>query len=221
MTIKAVLFDIDGTLVDSNDMHVRSWSAAFRNAGHVFSDAAIHQQIGKGADMLLPALLPDADAAEHERLRKAHGEMFKSRYLDQVVPFTGARDLLIRVHGAGKKVVLASSASTEELDHYIDLLDIEDIVVESTSADDVENTKPAPDIFAVALDKLSPLSPDEMIVIGDTPYDVEAARKCGIATIGLRSGGFADDALRGAGAVALYDDVADLLENYETSPINR
>lgn len=219
MHIKAVLFDIDGTLVDSNDMHVRSWSEAFHSAGYEFDDEVIHGQIGKGTDMLVPTLVPDADEAEQERLGDAHGAEFKGRYLDRVRPFPKARDLLVRVHEAGKKVVLASSASGEELEHYIGLLDIREIVAETTSADDVENTKPAPDIFAAALSKVAPLGADEVVVVGDTPYDVEAARKCGIAAIGLRSGGFSDDALCAAGAIALYDDVADLLADYEGSPL--
>jgi len=219
MTIKAVLFDIDGTLVDSNDLHVRSWSEAFRAAGQFFDDEVIHGQIGKGADMLVPTLMPDTDAAEQERLGEAHGVVFKERYLDRVVPFPEARELLIRVHRAGKKVVLASSASSEELEHYVGLLDIRDIVAETTSAADVENTKPAPDIFATALRKVAPLGPNEVIVVGDTPYDAEAAGKCGITAIGLRSGGFPDDALRKAGAVMLYDNTADLLAKFDTSPL--
>jgi len=219
MTIKAVLFDIDGTLVDSNDMHVRSWSEAFRSAGHEMADSVIHDQIGKGTDMLVPTLLPGTDEAEQQRLGDAQGAVFKERYLNTVEPFPGARDLLHRVHDAGKKVVLASSASSGELEHYVGLLGIEDILAATTSADDVEHTKPAPDIFAAALAKVAPLGCDEVIVVGDTPYDVEAAGKCGIKTIGLRSGGFSDDALNAAGAIMLYDDAADLLAQFDSSPL--
>jgi len=219
MTIKAVLFDMDGTLVDSNDFHVRAWHKAFSEVGQNFADQVIHDQIGKGTDMLVPALLPEADEAEQERLGDAHGRSFKATYLDQVKAFPAARDLLVRVHEAGQQVVLASSASGEELDHYLDLLDARDIISGATSADDVENTKPSPDIFAAALGKVSPLSAAEAIVVGDTPYDVEAAAKCGIAAIALRSGKFSDEVLREAGAVALYDDVADLLANYDSSPL--
>jgi HAD superfamily hydrolase (TIGR01509 family) len=221
MTIKAVLFDIDGTLVDSNDFHVRAWEEAFLNAGKKFDPQVIHDQIGKGTDMLVPTLMPDADDAEQEKLGDAHGDLFKSRYLDRVKPFPGARDLLIRVRDAGQQVVLASSASKAELEHYLDLLDARGIVDETTSADDVERTKPAPDIFATALEKVAPLAPEEVIVVGDTPYDVEAAAKCGIAAIALRSGKFPDEALREAGAIALYDDVAALLAGYDGSPLAR
>ena len=221
MAIKAILFDIDGTLVDSNDAHVAAWQAAFRDVGKDFDDQTVHDQIGKGTDMLVPTLLPDTDEAEQERLGDAHGAIFKDRFLNDIKPFPGAHDLLARVRDAGLHVVLASSASQEELDHYLDLLDARDIVTVTTTADDVENTKPAPDIFATALKKLSPLAPDELIVVGDTPYDIEAAAKCGIAAVGVRSGGFPDDALNDAGAIALYDDVAALLADFDASPLAR
>jgi len=220
MTIKAVLFDIDGTLVDSNDFHVRAWDEAFREAGYGFEPQVIHDQIGKGTDMLVPTLIPDIEEADQEKLGDAHGRIFKGAYLDRVRAFPAARDLLLRVHEAGQQVVLASSASKEELEHYIDLLDIGEIVAETTSADDVANTKPAPDIFATALGKVAPLSADEVIVVGDTPYDVEAAAKCGIGSIAVRSGKFSDEVLREAGALALYDDVAALLAGYGTSPLS-
>ena len=219
MAIKAVMFDIDGTLVDSNDYHVKAWDEAFRAAGYAFDAQAIHDQIGKGTDMFVPALLPHADEAEQQRLGDAHGAIFKRRYLAKARPFSGAAALLAHVHAAGQKVVLASSASKEELDHYIDLLDARAIVAAGTSADDVANTKPAPDIFATALDKVVPLTADEAIVVGDTPYDVQAAAKCGIAAVALRSGGFDDAKLLEAGAVALYDDVAQLLADYASSPL--
>jgi len=221
MPIKAILFDIDGTLVDSNDQHVLAWEEAFAGVGKSFSRQTIHDQIGKGTDMLVPTLLPDTDDAAQEQLGEAHGDIFNAKFLQGVKPFPGAHDLLVHVAGGGQKVVLASSASKAELEHYMELLDVRDLVAAITSADDVENTKPAPDIFAVALDKVAPLGPDEVMVVGDTPYDIEAAGKCGIAAVGLRSGKFSDAALREAGAVALYNDVASLLANYPSSPLAR
>lgn len=219
MTIKSVLFDIDGTLVDSNDMHVLAWRDAFRGIGVEFGLQDIHAQIGKGGDMLIPALLPEADEKTRATLEDAHGKIFKTRFLGQVKPFPRARELLARVRDSGRRVVLASSASGSDVDFYLDLLGARDLVAATTSADDVENSKPAPDIFAAALRKIAPLTPAEAIVVGDTPYDVEAARKCGIATIGVRSGGFSDESLHEAGAIALYDDVEALLAGYGDSPL--
>jgi HAD superfamily hydrolase (TIGR01509 family) len=220
VAIRAVLFDIDGTLVDSNDMHVLAWEEAFAGVGASFARQTIHDQIGKGSDMLVPTLLPGTDEDAQEKLGDAQGAAFKGKFLDQVKPFPGAHDLLARVHAEGITVVLASSASADEVDHYLDLLEARELVDATTSADDVENTKPAPDIFAVALRKVAPIAPDEAIVLGDTPYDIEAAAKCGIGAIAFRSGGFSDEALLGAGAIALYDDVAALLETYDWSPLS-
>lgn len=219
MTIKAVLFDLDGTLVDSNDYHVAAWYEVFRDEGFTVSKDTIYAQIGKGADMLVPALLPGADDLKSERLGKAQGEIYKFRFRDCVRPFPSARDLLVRTRDAGKQVVLATSASRADLDIYIELLDARDLVVEVTCADDVEHTKPAADVFAAALKKLPAISAEEAIVIGDTPYDIGAARRCGIGAIGLRSGKFSAEGLRQAGAVALYEDVAALLADFVQSPI--
>ncbi|WP_260599959.1 HAD family hydrolase [Sphingomonas endolithica] len=221
MKIKAILFDIDGTLVDSNDMHVIAWEEAFAGIGATFDRQVIHDQIGKGTDMLVPTLLPDLDDDAVEALGDAHGDIFKAKFLERAQPFPEAHDLLARAHAAGQKVVLASSASAPELEHYLDLLDARDLVSETTSADDVANTKPAPDIFATALSKVTPLGPDEVLVVGDTPYDIEAAAKCGIAAVGLRSGKFPDAVLLKAGAIAIYDDVAALLADYDVSPLAR
>nr|WP_295659783.1 HAD family hydrolase [Polymorphobacter sp.] len=221
MQIKAVLFDIDGTLVDSNDMHVLAWEEAFAGIGVSFDRQAIHDQIGKGTDNLVPALVPGLDEVALEKLGDAHGAIYKAKFLGEAKPFPGAHDLLAHAHGCGQQVVLASSASAAELEHYLDLLDARAIVAATTSSDDVEHTKPAPDIFATALGKLAGLDAGEVIVVGDTPYDIEAAGKCGIAAIGLRSGKFSDTVLREAGAVAIYDDAAALLAGYAGSPLGR
>lgn len=221
MQIKAILFDIDGTLVDSNDMHVLAWEEAFAGIGERFDHQLLHDQIGKGTDMLVPTLLPDLDAAAVKKLGNAHGSVFKDKFLTKIKLFPHARDLLAHARDVGQQVVLASSASQPELDHYLDLLDARDLVTTTTCSDDVEHSKPAPDIFATALGKLDGIGTDEVIVVGDTPYDVEAAAKCGIATVALRSGGFADKTLRDAGAVAIYDDAAALLAGYAESPLGR
>ncbi|MEN2787471.1 HAD family hydrolase [Sphingomonas qilianensis] len=221
MQIQAILFDIDGTLVDSNDMHVLAWEEAFAGIGASFDRQVVHDQIGKGTDMLVPTLLPELDGDAQEQLGEAHGAVFKAKYLATAKPFPGAHDLLAHTHARGQKVVLASSASGGELDHYLDLLGARDLVSATTSSDDVQRTKPAPDIFATALGKLDGITADAVIVVGDTPYDIEAAQKCGIATVALRSGGFSDTALQAAGAIAIYDDAAALLAGYGDSPLGR
>jgi HAD superfamily hydrolase (TIGR01509 family) len=221
MQIKAIFFDIDCTLVGSNDMHVLAWEEAFARIGKSFDRQVVHDQIGKGTDMLVPTLLPDLDVAAQEKLGDAHGSVFKAEFLDQAKPFAMAHDLLAQVYQRGQQVVLASSASQAELDHYLDLLDARSLVAATTSSDDVKKTKPAPDIFAVALDKLPGIGADEVIVVGDTPYDMEAAGKGGIAAVALRSGKFPDDVLRNAGAIEIYDDAAALLANYVNSSLGR
>lgn len=220
MQIQAVFFDIDGTLVDSNGYHIEAWHRVFAATGRPVAREVIAEQIGKGADNLVPTLFPGTSEAEVERLGELHGTFFKSDYMPRVRAFPGARDLLARVHASGRKVVLASSASEEERDHYLDLLDARSLVATSTTIDDVGTSKPAPDIFAVARDKAD-VEASAVAVIGDAPYDMDAARKCGMARIGVRSGGFSDAQLTEAGAQTIYDDVADLLARFDASPLAR
>ena len=214
--LRAALFDIDGTLIDSNHLHVQAWVEAFAGAGREVEADAVAPLIGMGGDKLVPTLWPDADEAMQERLSDAHGAAFKGRYMAQAQPFPGARDLVARVHEVGLKVVLATSASDEEVDHYVDLLGIRDMVVTKTSIDEVEESKPAPDIFATALKKAG-VAAEAAIAIGDAPYDVEAAGKSGVSTIALLSGGFPRERLEGS--VAIYEDAADLLRRFEDSPL--
>jgi membrane protein len=214
--IAAALLDIDGTLVDSNGFHVLAWRRAFADARFDISQESIRRQIGKGADMLIPSLLPQANDETRRRIADRHGEIFKSRYLPRVQPFPRAADLVRRLRAAGVRVVLASSSSGEEVDHYVGLLGVADALTATTSSDDVEHTKPAGDVFAAALVKVAPVEAADCIVVGDTPYDVIAARKCGMQTIALLSGGFEESWLRREGAVAVYGDTAELLEGFET-----
>lgn len=207
---KAVLFDIDGTLVDSNGFHVEAWAQAFAETGHRIEPERIAGQIGKGADNLVPALVAGTGGAMAEAIGDRHGAVFKQVFMDRVQPFPLARDLVVKVHDAGLKVVLASSASARERDHYCRLLDLGELVDTSTTIDDVGTSKPAPDIFSVAAKKAR-VDPADAIVVGDAPYDMDAARKCGMARVAVRSGGFSDDALREAGAQMIYDDAAALL----------
>lgn len=215
---KAILFDIDGTLVDSNQFHVLAWAEVFHAASHDFRFAQLHDQIGKGADNYVPALLPDASAATIKKLGDAHEKLFKELYLDRVEPFRGARDLLQRCHDEGMKVMLATSASQDELEHHLDLLEARDIVDGWTDADDVDHLKPSPDIFTAAAKKAG-VKVSEALVVGDSPFDVEAAARAGMQIVAVRSGLFSDDALQGA--IAIYDNVGDLLDRFDESPLSR
>jgi membrane protein len=220
MAIDAVLLDIDGTLVDSNEFHVIAWHRAFQEANTRVAPELIQKQIGKGADMLIPALAPDLPQTTREAIAKRHGEIFKTEFLPQVEAFPSAHDLIAVLHRSGREVVLASSADQAEVDHYVQLLDVKDLLRATTSADDVENSKPAGDIFASALQKTSSKAPDRAIAIGDTPYDAIAAAKCGIRTIAVRSGGFTDDELLAGRPIALYEDVSDLFDSLPGSELS-
>lgn len=211
MFIKAVFFDLDGTLVDSNDFHVMAWGQAFHDFGHHIPHELIRSQIGKGADMLIPALLPASTDEQRQWIANRHDEAFRGTYMPQVRAFPGATELVSQVHRAGAKAVLASSSSAEDVEHYIDLLEIRPFLAGSTSSDDATHSKPAGDIFARALQKISPTSAQETIVVGDTPYDVIAASRCAIRCVGLLSGGFLEADLCNAGAVAVYSSAVDLL----------
>jgi phosphoglycolate phosphatase-like HAD superfamily hydrolase len=215
---QCVLLDIDGTLVDSNEYHVKAWDEAFRRHGYDVAPGAIREQIGKGGDQLVPALLPQLSDAESEAIGGAHDEIFRSRYLEKVRAFDGAHDFVACLHGRALKVVLASSAKRKELDHYIQLLNIDNLLEASTSADDVEKSKPAGDIFAAALSKIDSAKPAQALAIGDTPYDVIAAAKCGVATLAVLTGGFSETALRSAGASAVYASVSEVLAAIESGP---
>lgn len=218
--IRAVLFDIDGTLIDSNELHVTAWVQAFAEAGHPVEAAAVRQQIGKGGDNLVPALLPRLSDTEQKALDDGHGRLFKQLFLDRAQPFPHAADLLRRTRDAGRTVVLASSASAQELDHYVALLGVGDVVDATTSIDDVGTSKPAPDIFATALDKAG-VPAAEAVAVGDTPWDVRSAGDAGIGTVALLSGGFAREDLEAAGADAIYDDATQLLAHFPESPLAR
>lgn len=211
--IDAVLFDVDGTLVDSNDLHAAAWQEAFRHFGIVLPYQKIRGQIGKGGDNLIPSLLPpDLTERLHEEIEEFRSDLFKRDYLSKARPFPGAAELLRRLHDDGTRMVLATSAKQTELDFHIDRLGCRDVITATTSRDDVEHSKPCPDIFEAALEKVRPLNGGTAVVVGDTPWDIEAAARLGVPAVAVRCGGFEEGEL--AGAAAIYDGPRDLIASY-------
>ncbi len=219
--VRAVIFDIDGTLIDSVDLHAASWQEALRHFGHDLSYDRVRAQIGKGGDLLLPALLPEDEVRRWgEEIEAFRKDLFKRVYLPRVRPFPMVRELFERIEEADLRIALASSAKGDELQNYKELAGIADLLDAETSSDDAERSKPHPDIFEAALGRLGGMDPSEVVAIGDTPYDAESAGKAGLRTIGMLCGGWSEAALRGAGCIAIYRDPADLLRHYDGSPMS-
>ena len=212
----AFIFDIDGTLVDSNELHVDSWDRAFRRFGRQFPREKLRAQIGKGSDQYLPEFLsPDEIKRFGKALDDYRSELFRNEYLPKVRPFPKVRELFQRIRDDDKRIVLASSGKKDDTKYYVDLLEIEDFIEGYTSGDDAESSKPAPDIFAASLEKLGDLPPADAVTVGDTRFDIEAARKAGLKTIAFLCGGTSEATLRNAGAIAIYRDPADFLARYD------
>ncbi|MCJ2053656.1 HAD family hydrolase [Methylobacterium sp. J-070] len=218
--MRAAIFDIDGTLLDSVDLHARAWVEAFAHFGVETKEADVRAQIGKGGDELMPVFLPqERIEREGKAIESYRSDLFKRRYLPEVRPFPGVRPLFEHLRAAGLKIALASSGKRAEVERYTEILDIGDLVDVATSSDDADRSKPHPDIFEAALKKLARGPDDTVHVIGDTPYDAEAASKAGLRTIGLLCGGFPEADLSAAGCIAIYRDPQDLLDGFERSPL--
>ena len=198
--IEAVIFDVDGTLVDSVDFHAEAWERAFARHGHDIGFAAIRSQIGKGGDQLMPEFLDEAALKRvGPKVEKERGAIFTADYLARVTGVPGCADLFGALRKRGLRVALASSSTSAELKVYKAAAGIDGLTDAETSSDDAEKSKPHPDIFQAALAKLN-LAADRAVVVGDTPYDAEAARKAGVAAVGVLCGGFAEADIRAAGA---------------------
>jgi HAD superfamily hydrolase (TIGR01509 family) len=221
MSKKAAILDIDGTLIDSNYEHVRAWARAFRQHGANFPQAAIHHLIGMGGDHLVPHLLQCAeDDPRVEPIQETHGELYKKEYLPTVRPLPGADALLSRLETEGFLLCLASSAHADEVEHYQELLGVQDRLDGVVTQDDVEESKPSTDIFSTACRKLG-IRPEEAILLGDSVWDAKAAEPLGIVMVALRTGGFCEEELRAAGAAAVYRDLPHLLEEWDRSPFGK
>jgi HAD superfamily hydrolase (TIGR01509 family) len=218
--IKAVIFDVDGTLVDTVDLHAQAWAEALRHFGVEVPIRDMRVQIGQGGDRLLHGLLPrDRVKREGQAIQRFRTELFALGYMPEARPFPGVRALFQRIRDEGQRAVLVSSGRAEEVERYKEIAGIADLVEDATSADDAERSKPFPDIFQAALAKLDDVEPHEAVVVGDTPYDAEAARDAGLKSVGVLCGGFPEEALRSAGCIAVYAGPEDLLRRYDDSPL--
>jgi HAD superfamily hydrolase (TIGR01509 family) len=221
MMVEVLLSDIDGTLVDSNALHAEAWRRTFEHFGIQVGLDEAWSQIGKGGDKLIPVFVKEADrdrlGKQIEALRK---DIFHRDYMPRIVSFPKSRELLAKVKANGTRIVLATSSEKEDVATYKRIVGMEDLVDETASGSDAKESKPEPDVFAAALDKIG-LRAGQAIALGDTPYDARAAGKIGIRVIGLTCGGWKRDDLREAGCIEVYQDPADLLLHFADSPLAR
>ena len=208
-----VIFDVDGTLVDTNYLHVLAWWRGLLAAGEQVNMSSIHRVIGMGSDRLVKELL----GKELDGANEGHSEQFK-QLREEMRAFPRAADLLRAVAGRGTKVVLASSANEQDLEAMRKAIDADDVIDTFTSSKDADASKPDPDIFRIALERAG-LDAQQAIAVGDTIWDVEAARDAGLDTVGVLAGGISRQELQDAGAVAVYDDPAQLLDELDQSPL--
>ena len=217
--LQGVIFDIDGTLVDSNDAHAQSWVDTFAEGSYSVPFEVVRPLIGMGADKLLPKTIGvEADSEEGKKLTKRRSEIFREKYLPHLRPLKGSRALVLRVRSDGLKPIVATSAKDEELKGLLKAADVADLMEEKATASDAKRSKPDPDIVHAAIEE-SGISPRNLVMIGDTPYDVEAATKASVRVIAFRSGGWDDESLKRA--IEIYDGPADLLARYDESLFGR
>jgi len=213
--IRAIIFDVDGTLVDSNDGHAQAWIDALGEFGHRVTYERIRPLIGMGGDKVVPLLTGlSAEDGEGKRIAERRDAIFNERYLAPVKAFPGARDLLARLRQEGWRLAVASSSKEDMLRKLLAKVGGEDLLQARSSGDDADRSKPDPDIVTAALKRLGE-RPRRAVMVGDTPYDVEAAHRAGVEAIAFRCGGWDDAGLKGA--LAIYDGPADLLARYDRS----
>lgn len=216
MAVEAALLDVDGTLIDSNYQHALAWYRAFRQHGIVLPVWRIHRAIGMGGDQLVPALVgEETDREQGDEIRERRDSLYKE-LIDEVEPLDGAHDLIVELKERGLRIVLASSSPEDELDHYLGLLDARGLADAWTTKDDVEKTKPAPDLVLAALEKAGT---QDAVMIGDTRWDIQAAAKAGLETIVVITGGWSKQELLEAGAVAAFESVEELRERLDETPL--
>ena len=216
---KGILLDIDGTLVDSNDANARAWMEALLAHGMEVNYIKLREGVGMGGDNFLPKLVHlDAESEQGKAVSETRSQILKSKYMPHLQGFPQVKELLTRLRNDGYKLVVATSAKPDEAEALLALTGARELIEEIATTEDAKNSKPDPDILHAALQKCG-LSAGEVVMLGDTPYDMEAAQKAGIPSIGVRSGGWTAPDLKGT--LAVYNDPADLLENYDKSPLGQ
>ncbi len=214
--LRGIILDMDGTLIDSNDAHARAWVEAMAELGFRPPFQKVRRLIGMGGDFLIPqAIGIAADSEVGEAISRRRREIFRESYLPRLRPFPEVRELVCRMRERGFRIVVASASRREELEPMLRIAGIDDLLEAATSASEVADPKPEPDVIAAALDKLA-LTPEQVLMLGDTPYDIAAAGKIGVGVVALCSGGWEAKDL--SGAVAVYRDAADLLARFDSSP---
>jgi HAD superfamily hydrolase (TIGR01509 family) len=218
LVLPAAILDIDGTLVDTNYHHAIAWYRAFRQHDELLPIWRIHRHIGMGGDHLVKALCgDDVDEEKGDDIRAAEKALYMALIVE-VEPLPGARDLIVDLKKRGHALVLASSAKQKEVDHYLDLLDARELADGWTSSADVESTKPDPDLVQTALEKAGG---GEAVMVGDSTWDCEAAKRAGIETVAVLTGGFSEAELEDAGAVAVYQSIDELRRSIDQTPLGR
>lgn len=220
MKLQGVILDVDGTLVLSNDAHAQAWVEAFAAYGYEVPFEKVRPLIGMGGDKVIPQMVAELNKEEGDgkAISQKRKELIIEKFSPTLSPTQGARELLLKMQQEGLQLIIATSATSEELSHLLKAAQVDDLLDQATTSSDAEASKPAPDIVEAALKKIQ-MEPTQMVMIADTPYDIESANKAGVDVIALRCGGFADEQFKDA--IAIYDHPADLLENYDTSPLSQ
>lgn len=220
MSLQAVILDVDGTLVLSNDAHAQAWVEGFAAYGYDVAFDKVRPLIGMGGDQVIPKMVSGLNDQEGDgkAIAEKRKELIMERLGPTLSPTKGARDLVLRMQEHGLKLIIASSATSQELSVLLKAAQVDDLLKEATTSSDAEASKPAPDIVEAALDKLK-MEPSQVLMIGDTPYDIQSAKGAGVELIAVRCGGFDDEELKQA--IAIYDDPADILAHYDSSPLGK
>jgi beta-phosphoglucomutase-like phosphatase (HAD superfamily) len=218
MSLRGVILDVDGTLVDSNDAHAEAWRLALAEHGFGVPLERLRRLVGMGGDHFLGELDIDHETEPGKSIGRRRGEIFRERFMDGIRPFPCVRELCGRMRDRGLRLGVGSSGVPEEIAVLLRIARVDDLIEVATSGEDAARSKPDPDIIQAAFGELR-LAPHEVLLLGDTPYDIMAARRAGVGPIALRCGGWDTGAL--GGALAVYDDPADLLRRYDESPLGR